>query len=137
MSSTEHETEKETEHERTWRDNWFIKNILAEIPVIGGFFHTSKPAKALYHAGKSTCMLLGGTTMMMLHVLPIDENDGFGEKFAKMTADMVIGMTAGKVLYNTITSAGKWSFQASRDKLCHPNGYDKLDKSRSNTPTQV
>lgn len=41
----------QNQHQITWRDNWFVKNILAETLIIGGFFKTSNVPQALHHVG--------------------------------------------------------------------------------------
>ena len=96
-----------------WRDIWFVKNVLVDIPIIGGFFKTAQLGLAAQHTVKSSFMLLSGTTVMMLNLMHIDDADGPGEKFAKMTG----GMAGGMVLYNTLFSVGKKSLNVVK-KCC-------------------
>lgn len=124
--------EKTDEQKYTWRDNWFVKNVLAEIPVIGGFFKTAQLGHALHHATKSSFMLLGGTTVMMLNLMQISENDAPGEKFAKMTGGMAVGMTGGMVLYNTLFSMGQKTIEAG-NRCCHQ---ESNDDAQSLLPTR-
>jgi len=96
------ETDSIESQSSSWRENWFVKNWLAPIPVIGGFFRTNDIKHALHHAGKSTCMLLGGSALMILDVIPVNQDDLPSEKFGKITASMAIGMTGGVIFYNTL-----------------------------------
>ena len=98
----------------TWRENWFIKNCLVPIPIIGPFFKATDVKCALHQSGKSAGMLLGGTTYMMFNTLGMNMHDSPSEKFGKMAADMAIGMTLGVVAYNGLFSAGK----ALHQKCC-------------------
>ncbi len=92
----------------TWRDNWFVKNVLAEIPIVGSFFKTSNLAHAFHHAGMSTSMILGATTtMMFISLTDMKESDSTGTKFAKMTIDMSTGMMGGVLTYNALYATGK------------------------------
>lgn len=118
----------------TWRDYWAVKFILAEIPLIGGFFKTGKPGHIAHHAVKSSFMLLGGTTVMMLNLLSVSEADSPGEKFAKMTGGMAIGMTGGTVLYNTIFSIGKKTLNTAK-KCCQSEEDEEQKRRLIDSPT--
>jgi len=122
------------EQPKTWRDNWFIKNVFSEIPVVGGIFQTAQLGHVASYAVKSSFMLLGGTTVMMLNLLGIDENDNPGVTFAKMTGGMAIGMTAGVVLYNSLFSAGKKSVEVCK-KRCRQEPQDSAEQPLPLHPT--
>ncbi len=95
--------EPSTEQSR-WRTNWFVKNCLSPLPMVGGFFKTANVKKALHHMGYSTSMLLGGASMMMLNPTNIQVDNSAEEKFAKMTANMALGMVGAVVVYGTLFS---------------------------------
>lgn len=84
---------------RTWRDKWWVKYILAEIPIIGGFFSKKPRMEALHDAGKCVTTLICSTGTMMT-VLPMHKDDAFLIASLKMLTSMAIGSTAGKALYN-------------------------------------
>lgn len=85
-------------HERKWRDHWFVKNILAELPFIGGIFSQSDPLKALDIGLKYTSMLVGGTAAM---VLPMHDESGT-DNIVKMGGKMALGMAGGTIAYNGV-----------------------------------
>lgn len=89
-----------------WRSNWFVKNILAEIPIIGGFFHSADIPHALHYAGKSAAMLAGGSIGMMLEILKKSDTDTMTTRMAKDTTNMAMGMALGNIAYNTLYSIG-------------------------------
>ncbi len=104
---------------QNWRDYWLVKNVLAEIPIIGGFFNKKTRTEALHDAGKCTFALIGGTTVMM-NVLRPTEDDPMAVQFFKMTTTMAIGMIAGKVAYNTSCSTVSLLYQyCSRNTNSH------------------
>ncbi len=110
----------------TWRDNWLVKNILAEVPIIGGFFKTNSLAHALHHAGMSTSMILGAsTTMMFMSLTNMQESDSTSTKFTKMAIDMSTGMMAGAVVYNVLFAAGK-KIYSSWEEMEQANKSSKL-----------
>lgn len=95
------------QEQKGWRNNWFVKNVLAEIPIIGGFFHSANIGHALHNAGKSTAMLVGGTTGMMIDMMvEKNEMDSMALSMTKSTANMAAGMMTGNVIYNTLFSLG-------------------------------
>ena len=89
-----------------WRGNWFVKNILAELPIIGAFFHTREIPHMLHHAGKSASMLIGGAIGMMLEPIETEKNDDLALRMTKTTTNMAIGMSLGNMTYNSIYSLG-------------------------------
>jgi hypothetical protein len=93
-----------------WRDNWFVKNVLAEIPIIGGFFQTASIPEVLHLGGKSAAMLIGGSTVMMFNLLGSHEHEDMAVGMTKMTANMAIGMAGGTIVYNTAFSLGKSTY---------------------------
>lgn len=116
-----------SEQPETWHDNWLVKNVLAEIPIIGAFFIAAQLGDATQHALKSSFMLLGGTTVMMLNSLGVDETDSPVVKFTKLTGGMALGMTTGVVLYNTLFAVGKKTVEAC--KGCHQEPEDSAGES--------
>lgn len=107
-----HHTVKE--EEKGWRSNWFVKNVLAEIPIIGGFFHTAHVPHALHNAGKSAAMLVGGSMGMMLETFKVDDTDNMATRMTKATANMAVGMTLGNIAYNTFVSVGSKAYHGCR-----------------------
>lgn len=93
--------------DQTWRDNWIVKNWLTAAPFVGGFFKTSNIKEATNHLGHYSFMLAGGTTLMILEVLPMSMDDSPAVKHLKMTTNMAIGMAVGEMCYNTLFSIGK------------------------------
>ena len=93
-------------HTGNWRNNWFVKNIGYEIPLVGPFLKETELAKAVRGALKSTCMLVGGVAFMITD--PFDSM-AMGEAPAtsagKMAGGMALGMMAGNVAYNILDSA--------------------------------
>lgn len=107
----------ETSETRGWRNNWFVKNVLAEIPIFGAIFHTSNVPHALHNAGKSTAMLIGGSTgMMMDMLLTKDEMESMAITITKSTVNMAVGMMVGTVAYNALYSAGNFAYQKCSTK---------------------
>jgi len=98
--------ENRPENPKSWRDNWLVKNILVELPIVGSFFSKKKLSDAVHEAGKCTAMLIGGTSAMM-SILTSTEDDAPATKIAKTTTSMAFGMWAGKTAYNTISSGGE------------------------------
>lgn len=90
-----------------WRGNWFVKNVLAEIPIMGGFFHKSSVTEALSSAAKETFMFAGGTAGMMLTMMSSKKDEDMTTHTAKMVGGMAGGMFAGHVVYNIFSDAGK------------------------------
>ena len=87
-----------------WRRHWFVKNILAELPLIGGFFLTDNLPRALHYTGKSVAMLAGGAAGMMLETIKTTTTDSMGVRMTKATTNMAIGMSLGNMTYNTLHS---------------------------------
>ena len=89
-----------------WQDNWFVKNIGYEIPLVGPFLKETEIARAIRSTLKSTCMLVGGVTFMITD--PFDSM-AMGEvpatSAAKMAGGMTLGMMPGNIAYNILDSA--------------------------------
>lgn len=80
-----------------WRNNWFVKNVLAEIALIGPFFQEENLSVAAHLAAKCSFMILGGSlTMYMLHE-PYHHSPA---KLAEDTFYMTVGMSSGKIAFN-------------------------------------
>jgi hypothetical protein len=90
----------------TWRDNWFVKNVMAEIPIVGPFFTAKTFPQAMHLSGKSAAMLIGGTTAMALDLIPSNEEDSMALKMTKMTTNMAIGMAIANSVYNGLSEGG-------------------------------
>lgn len=108
--------------EKDWRHHWFVKNVLAEIPIIGGFFHTAKVPHALHHAGKSAAMLIGGTYGMMFGLLKKADTDTMATSVAKNTTNMALGMMAGTILYNGLVGIGRKIYAGCQGQASDPTG---------------
>lgn len=86
-----------------WRDYWFVKSVLRELPIVGGFFASEKVGEMLYHAGHSAAMIGGGTFGMMFNAIATpQETDDRATVMAKMTANMIVGSTLTTMTYNSI-----------------------------------
>ena len=95
-----------------WRNNWFVKNVLAEIPIIGGFFESNDIKQCLYQAGKSTAMLAGGTTGMIVDMLiQKGKIEDMTLSMTVTTANMAVGMAAGSIAYNILTGLSQASYK--------------------------
>jgi len=92
--------EQVLETANSWRDRWIIKNVFAEIPIVGIWFKTSNKKHICYMASKELCMLTGSTTFMMLNVMGMKETDSDFKKGTEMATGMAIGMMAGAVVFN-------------------------------------
>jgi len=100
------------ESPQSWKQNWVVKNIIADFPIIGDFFHDDPSIlDSIMRAGKTTCMLVGGSIgMMLLHVIPVTEKDDMATKAAKNSFNMAIGMWVGMITYNTVLSLGHMGY---------------------------
>ncbi len=90
----------------SWRKNWFVINVLSEIPIIGSFFEKDTWALRIHAAAKCAAMLLGGSIGMTNSFPELNEHHTT-EYVLKMTAGMALGMMAGKVAFNTLFSSVK------------------------------
>ena len=90
-----------------WRKNWLVKNILAEVPIFGSFFYTSKKLEMAKRALQSTTLLSCAGIFMALDVLSIKETDSAAIKTAKMATVMGISIFATNVAFNCFKSLGK------------------------------
>lgn len=97
----------EKEKNLSWRKSWIVQNVIVDFPIIGDFFHDDLSALgAIKKAGKSTCMLLGGSVGMMLDFISTSENDDMAIKVTKASINMAVGMWAAVTIYNTVLSLG-------------------------------
>lgn len=94
-----------------WRNNWFIKYVVAEIPIIGSFVTAKTLYQGFHQSGKSAAMLVGGTAAMALDMIPSNEQDSMTLKMTKMTANMAVGMTVANSLYNGLWNGGEMLYQ--------------------------
>lgn len=117
-----------------WRNNWLVKNVLTEIPIIGAIFHSDNIPHVLHHAGKSTAMLVGGTTGMMLDIIKSDEADSMVVGMTKATTNMAIGMMAGNVAYNVLFSIGNKAYQACKPNPSVPSSTSPLPEISNQQP---
>ena len=79
-----------------WRENWFVQNVLAEIPFIGPFFIEKDCYTAAGLAVKCSLMLLGSSVTM--HLWSGHQHNS--TELTQDTAVMTAGMTSGKIIYN-------------------------------------
>lgn len=88
-------------------ENWFIKNIFAEIPIVWELCHTEKGALyTIYRVLKSTVMLVGGSVGMMLDFVKVLKEDSMAIQITKGSINMAIGMWVSVVVYNIIVKLG-------------------------------
>lgn len=85
-----------------WRENWFVKNIIAEIPIFGSFAKQHTLSEAVNDAGTCVAALAGGSLAMEYahHGNAIDPQNMLNNAVV-----MAVGMTAAKTVYNTGVSA--------------------------------
>lgn len=91
--------EEVPENKKNWQRHWFVVNVLFEIPVVGSFLKKKTLASAIHDAGKCISAAAGGIAGMNYNLIP-NEDDDSADHIAKMTINMLIGMTVGKVAYN-------------------------------------
>ncbi len=97
---------------RGQNQNWFVKNVIVEFPIIGDFFHEDPNASTtLKRVGHSTSMLVGGSIGMMVDFISKSENDNMTAKIMKSSVNMAIGMWIVTVTYNTFTYLGYAVYQ--------------------------
>ena len=95
------------ESPQSWKQNWFVKNIVVEFPIVGDFFHDDPSIlDSIKRAGKTTCMLVGGSVGMMLHFIPMSEKEDMATHAAKNSFNMAIGMWIATSSYNIVLSLG-------------------------------
>ena len=100
------------EKNKNWKQNWFVKNVIVEVPIIGDFFHDDLSVLcSIKRAGKSTAMLLGGSVGMMLDFIPASPNDNMATHIAKNSVNMAIGMGAAAITHNIVFSLGEVIYQ--------------------------
>lgn len=83
--------------EKEWRKHWFVSNVLSEIPLLGGFFHSEDPGHALHHAVKYLLMVFGGYIGMM--IAPMQH----GMMALQMIISIIfmgLGMSFATIVYN-------------------------------------
>lgn len=88
----------------SWNNNWIVKNILSEIPIIGSFVSKGCNAQGVHEALKCTFMFGGGATAMMIGMsstVEAQEIHNTGTR-AKYLGEMALGMYAGKVIFNVL-----------------------------------
>lgn len=98
-----------------WRKHWFVVNVLVEIPILGSMFKKKTLPGAIHAAGKCVAAIAGGTSAMMSILTP-DKTDEVPVIIAKMSTSMIIGMTAGKVIYNAGYNGGLILYQYTSSK---------------------
>ena len=102
-----------------WRE-WFVKKVFSEVTILGSFFSKKPWNEILFDVGKCTFSLVGGVISMM-HIFIPEPTDNTPLKTTKMAASMAIGMTAGKVVFNSICSSGAILYGWTRYKNCNSN----------------
>lgn len=111
----QHDIQNQTSN---WRKHWLVANVFAEIPVIGSFCKETTTNGRLHDAAKCAASFAGaGVTFMWPIFVPAhDHKVHVGE----MLADMGIGMSAGKVLYNVCFDGGTLLYHYMHKKLANP-----------------
>lgn len=100
------------ERNKHWKQNWFVKNIIVEFPIIGDFFHHDlSTLESIKRAGKSAFMLAGGSAGMMLDIIPPATNDNMAVHITKGSINMAIGMWVAATGYNIVWSLGEIAYQ--------------------------
>jgi hypothetical protein len=106
------------EQSSDWRKNWFVVNLLAEIPILGSFFKHKTLAARLQGAAKCSAALAASTVSMHL----VTDHMSV-EQSVKSTGCMALSMMIGNVAYN----AGTMLFQYIRTKECQENNNPTLN----------
>ncbi len=105
-----------------WRNNWFVRNILTELPIIGGFFAANHVSDMLFVAGKSAAMIAGGSFGMMFNAIAeIKETDDMNTAMAKMTANMTVGSTVAVMAYNSAVDLTSASYKFCKNTFFSNN----------------
>lgn len=131
--------DKKQETKKDWRKNWFVQNILFEIPIFGDCFCSPDVKVVLQRMGKSTVMLVGGTVGMMLYIVDPSDNcmssnmnmnsmsmnhnnmsqDNMALQGVEMAVNMAIGMTASNILYNASLKGCCFFYKKFKER-CNP-----------------
>lgn len=109
--------------ETNWRKNWFVKNVIVEIPIIGDCFYDSHVAITLKRVGKSTVMLVGGGLGMMVLDKDMSGSHNMAIQVSKATASMAFGMMTAAIIYNTFISLGT----LVKNRLCSRDGTELVE----------
>ncbi len=105
----------EDKPQKTWRDSWFTKNVMAELPIVGAYFKKCTTLQMLSHAGKDVGMITGSAVGMYIHMMEHpDMNMNDPEGFAHMVVAMTLGMTGGAIVYNSLFGLGKVTYQSCK-----------------------
>lgn len=98
----------------SWREYWFVKYVLAELPLIGSYCRMPTLAAATDHEIKHRLETLGGTFCMILPRLMAQKSSDMGMQshhemnmslvdFFSMWLYMELGMMACSLAYNVLT----------------------------------
>ncbi len=99
-----------TQEKQTKEKGWFVKHIIAEIPVVGYFFHHS-PQQAFRKSGKSIAMLVGGSLAMMYNFSATKEQDNEAVQITKGSINMAIGMSIAGITYNILCEGTSYIYK--------------------------
>lgn len=137
---------------KNWRNNWFVQNILLEVPIIGDCCCSPDAKVVLQRIGKSTVMLVGGTVGMMLYIVDPSDNcmssntnmnmnmnmnnmtmtpqhmssDNMALQGTEMAVNMAIGMAAANIFYNVSLNGCCFVYKKIK-KRCNFVGPEILD----------
>lgn len=109
--------------EKTWRDNWAVKNILGEIPIAGHFFRKPSLREAAPGICKESVMYVTSTAAMAIVMFAQEDSMMMDVEhtllmLAEMAVSMAAGMFAGHVGYNVASSVAVGCF--SSDNMRRP-----------------
>lgn len=102
--------------ETSWREQWFVRNILTEIPVLGSFIKIRDYWSALYDAGKCVAMLGGGAVLGVALPPPADSSSEY--RVAHMAATMGAGGFLVKAAYISTVAAAEKACLFSYSSCC-------------------
>lgn len=102
-------------HEKTWRNNWAVKNVLSEIPIAGHFFKKPSLKEAAPGICKESVMYVTSTAAMAIVMFAQEDSMmmDVGHTLlmvAEMAVSMAAGMFVGHVGYNVASSAVEQCF---------------------------
>lgn len=100
QSSEKKANEIQPDQNQNWRNWWFVKHILSELPIIDGICKYENNKDMFYYSSRSTVALVVGTTVMMANLFDIQDSNPMMLKAVKMAAGMGLGMASGVISHN-------------------------------------
>lgn len=117
----------------SWREHWFIVNIINEIPILGSFFKKKTLSESMHDAGKCLAAL-AGSTATMIPIIDSNKTEDMSMHIVKMTTAMIGGMVAGKVAYNGLCGGSSMLYNYLKSE---PADYQIADDCADNTATNM